>query len=128
MSKPGYNAPYQPGNPSNGNVPTIQGITNYVNANDFRGQTYAYERITQNPHGYPKVVLKNNQYTPLDAFNNRMQPRKYPDPSCQTTKYPSRKTRKPPMNGSVCAYNPVKPLNLPASGTNDVGFIVTVGL
>lgn len=121
--------PYQPINPARGNVPNLQTFTNYQNANDFdQTPVYGIDRYVQRGTLVPLLDLRDYKYTTLEPNKNIYQPRKYPDPYAQQTRFYVRKRRPVPMNGSVCAYNPVNAVQMPATGTNDTAFIMSVGL
>jgi len=121
--------PYQPNNPGPRNELVLQDFANVQNANDFtQPPVLGIDRYIQNGLPIPFLDLRDYKYTTLEPNKNVYNPRKYPDPFTQRTYFPVRKTRKPPMNGSVCAYNPVDAVQMPATGTNDVMFYSTVGL
>jgi hypothetical protein len=132
MFKPVYFngvSPYQPDNPSLHNVPLGQSVQNFVNANDFReGPLATMDRHPDNTLLTKSFDTRDYGYSTLDPNKNFYYGRKYPDPNCQRTWYPTRKTHKPPMNGTTAAYNPPAPFPMPQTGTNDVAFMLCVGL
>ena len=122
----GFTTPYQPGNPSKGNVPTVQAAPNYVNANDRReSPLLAHDRHPFDPTAIPTIDVRDYYNRNLDANKNDYNPRKYPDPGLVRTAFPHAPLRPARMNGRTTAFNSPHPAPMPASGTNDVGQIVS---
>lgn len=122
----GFSTPYQPENPARKNIPSVQGVRNFVNANDRRvSPQLAYDRHVFDPNAVPTIDVNDYYDRVSDGNKNDYLPRRYPDPGLVTTSFPSAKLRPVNPNGRVNALNPRGPRALPPSGTNDTGFIVT---
>ena len=122
-------SPYQPDNPSGNNVPVGQTVQNFQNANDFTvGPVHPIDRHVDDTVKTKAFDLRDYAYSTLAANKNIYEPRRYPDPVAQRTWYPARKTHKAPLNGTRTAYNPPNPFPQPQTGTNDVAFMLQVGL
>jgi hypothetical protein len=132
MFKPTYFAnvsPYQPDNPSGNNIPLGQTVQNFQNANDFtESPVNGIDRHVDDTVKTKYFDLRDYGYSTLDPNKNFYNPRRYPDPVAQRTWYPAKKTVKAPFNGSTTTYNPPHPFPQPQTGTNDVAFMLQVGL
>jgi hypothetical protein len=121
---PPHGPVYYPGNPTPSAL-AVQDAQNMRHGIDRDSRRTFIDRYSQNPHAVKRVTLKSEINRELDANTNAYNPRKYPDPGSVVTCFPARRLLPPPLNGSVCARNSLAPAALPASGTNDVAWVVS---
>ena len=123
----GFKTPYQPYNPTRFNWPNVQGVQNYINANDRNfAPAVRMDRHVFNPNLVPTVDVKDPFCRVLDARSNDYMPRRYPDPGCVRTVFPHANLRPAGMNGRTTALNSRSPFPMPVTGTNDTGLIVSM--
>lgn len=122
---PPHGPAYFPDNPGPMHHLVVQDATNMRHGINRSGQRTFIDRFPQVPDKIRPMKLKAELNRELDANENAYNPSKYPNPGQSVTHFPARKLPAPPMNGHVCAYNPLTARPLPFSGTNDVAYVVS---